>query len=58
MNRQHTPKNRLSETAANLDEIGRAFKLSRERIRQIERETMAKLRHPSRARSLRDYLDD
>jgi RNA polymerase nonessential primary-like sigma factor len=41
-----------------LDEIGRAFKLSRERIRQIERETMAKLRHPSRARSLRDYLDD
>jgi RNA polymerase sigma factor (sigma-70 family) len=41
-----------------LDEIGRAFKLSRERIRQIERETMAKLRHPSRARVLRDYLDD
>jgi len=41
-----------------LDEIGRAFKLSRERIRQIERETMAKLRHPSRARALRDYLDD
>jgi RNA polymerase nonessential primary-like sigma factor len=41
-----------------LDEIGRSFKLSRERIRQIERETMAKLRHPSRARALRDYLDD
>jgi RNA polymerase sigma factor (sigma-70 family) len=41
-----------------LDEIGRAFKLSRERIRQIERETMAKLRHPSRAKALRDYLDD
>jgi RNA polymerase sigma factor (sigma-70 family) len=40
-----------------LDEIGRAFKLSRERIRQIERETMAKLRHPSRAQVLRDYLD-
>jgi len=40
-----------------LDEIGRAFKLSRERIRQIERETMAKLRHPSRAQALRDYLD-
>ncbi|MCL2781234.1 MAG: RNA polymerase sigma factor SigB [Actinomycetia bacterium] len=39
-----------------LDEIGRAFKLSRERIRQIERETMAKLRHPSRAEALRDYL--
>jgi RNA polymerase sigma factor (sigma-70 family) len=40
-----------------LDEIGRAFKLSRERIRQIERETMAKLRHPSRAQVLRDYLE-
>jgi RNA polymerase sigma factor (sigma-70 family) len=41
-----------------LDEIGRAFKLSRERIRQIERETMAKLRHPSRAQILRDYLEE
>jgi RNA polymerase sigma factor (sigma-70 family) len=40
-----------------LDEIGRAFKLSRERIRQIERETMAKLRHPSRSQVLRDYLE-
>jgi RNA polymerase sigma factor (sigma-70 family) len=40
-----------------LDEIGRAFKLSRERIRQIERETMAKLRHPSRSQILRDYLE-
>ena len=40
-----------------LDEIGREFKLSRERIRQIERETMAKLRHPSRAQALRDYLE-
>jgi RNA polymerase sigma factor (sigma-70 family) len=40
-----------------LDEIGRAFGLSRERIRQIERETMAKLRHPSRANVLRDYVD-
>jgi len=41
-----------------LDEIGRSLKLSRERIRQIERETMAKLRHPSRSQVLRDYLDD
>ena len=40
-----------------LDDIGRTFKLSRERIRQIERETMAKLRHPSRAQVLRDYLE-
>jgi len=39
-----------------LDEIGREFGLSRERIRQIERETMAKLRHPSRAEALRDYV--
>ncbi|HEY3736151.1 MAG TPA: RNA polymerase sigma factor SigB [Jatrophihabitans sp.] len=39
-----------------LDEIGREFKLSRERIRQIERETMAKLRHPSRSQVLRDFL--
>ena len=41
-----------------LDDIGKAFGLSRERIRQIERETMAKLRHPSRAQTLRDFLDD
>jgi RNA polymerase sigma factor (sigma-70 family) len=41
-----------------LDDIGKAFGLSRERIRQIERETMAKLRHPSRAQALRDYIDD
>ncbi len=41
-----------------LDDIAKKFSLSRERIRQIERETMAKLRHPSRAQSLRDYLDD
>jgi len=41
-----------------LDEIGREFKLSRERIRQIERETMAKLRHPSRSQILRDYLEN
>src|SRR6266496_764780 len=40
-----------------LDEIGKAFGLSRERIRQIERDTMAKLRHPSRSQSLRDYVD-
>jgi RNA polymerase sigma factor RpoD-like protein len=41
-----------------LDDIAKKFGLSRERIRQIERETMAKLRHPSRAQVLRDYLDD
>ncbi|MDQ1702631.1 MAG: polymerase primary sigma factor, partial [Frankiaceae bacterium] len=38
-----------------LNEIGTMFGLSRERIRQIEREAMAKLRHPSRSQQLRDY---
>jgi RNA polymerase primary sigma factor len=41
-----------------LDEIGHEFGLTRERIRQIETKTLAKLRHPSRAASLRDYLED
>jgi RNA polymerase primary sigma factor len=40
-----------------LDEIGHQFGLTRERIRQIESKTLAKLRHPSRAASLRDFLD-
>jgi RNA polymerase primary sigma factor len=39
-----------------LDEIGRIYGVTRERIRQIEAKTMSKLRHPSRARGLRDYL--
>jgi len=39
-----------------LEEIGNEFGVSRERIRQIEREALAKLRHPSRSRQLRDYL--
>jgi RNA polymerase nonessential primary-like sigma factor len=39
-----------------LDQIGKQFGLSRERVRQIERETMAKLRDPERADALRDYL--
>jgi RNA polymerase primary sigma factor len=40
-----------------LDEIGHEFGLTRERIRQIEAKTLAKLRHPSRAERLRGYLD-
>jgi RNA polymerase primary sigma factor len=40
-----------------LDEIGQVHGVTRERIRQIETKTMAKLRHPSRSRILRDYLD-
>ena len=39
-----------------LDEIGRVYGVTRERIRQIEAKTMSKLRHPSRAQALRDYL--
>jgi RNA polymerase nonessential primary-like sigma factor len=39
-----------------LEQIGKQFGLSRERVRQIERETMAKLRDPQRADALRDYL--
>ncbi|MDP9181254.1 MAG: RNA polymerase sigma factor RpoD, partial [Actinomycetota bacterium] len=41
-----------------LDDIGKDFNLTRERIRQIEGKTLSKLRHPSRSASLRDYLDD
>jgi len=40
-----------------LDEIGKVYGVTRERIRQIESKTMAKLRHPSRSQVLRDYLD-
>lgn len=40
-----------------LDEIGRKYGVTRERIRQIESKTMSKLRHPSRSQVLRDYLD-
>ena len=39
-----------------LEEVGRKFKLTRERIRQIEHEALDRLRHPSRSRQLRDYL--
>ena len=40
-----------------LEEVGREFGVTRERIRQIESKTLAKLRHPSRAQMLREYLD-
>jgi RNA polymerase primary sigma factor len=39
-----------------LEEVGREFGVTRERIRQIESKTLAKLRHPSRAQLLREYL--
>ena len=40
-----------------LEEVGREFKVTRERIRQIEAKALRKLRHPSRSRKLRDFLD-
>jgi RNA polymerase primary sigma factor len=40
-----------------LEEVGREFHLTRERIRQIQAKTLSKLRHPSRAQKLRDYLE-
>jgi RNA polymerase primary sigma factor len=41
-----------------LEEVGREFGVTRERIRQIESKTLAKLRHPTRSQRLRDYLDE
>jgi RNA polymerase primary sigma factor len=41
-----------------LEEVGREFGVTRERIRQIESKTLAKLRHPIRSQRLRDYLDE
>ena len=40
-----------------LDQISHVYGITRERVRQIESKTMAKLRHPSRSQALRDYLD-
>ncbi len=44
--------------ARTLEEVGKEFKVTRERIRQIEAKALRKLRHPSRSRKLRDFLDD
>ena len=43
--------------ARTLEEVGREFHVTRERIRQIEAKALRKLRHPSRSRRLKDYLD-
>ena len=43
--------------ARTLEELGREFNVTRERIRQIEAKALRKLRHPSRSKKLRDFLD-
>jgi RNA polymerase primary sigma factor len=40
-----------------LEEVGKEFNITRERIRQIEAKALRKLRHPSRSKRLKDYLD-
>ena len=43
--------------ARTLEEVGRRFEVTRERIRQIEAKALRKLRHPSRSKKLKDYLE-
>ena len=50
-------KEQLDEVLCTLTEVGKEFNVTRERIRQIEAKALRKLRHPSRSRKLRDYLD-
>ena len=47
-----------TSTEHTLEELGRQFVVTRERIRQIEAKALRKLRHPSRANKLRGFLDD
>ena len=54
---RHSVLDTLSGQPKTLDEIGKVYGVTRERIRQIESKTMSKLRHPSRSQVLRDYLD-
>ena len=55
---QYIIKNRmLTETPMTLEELGAKFEVSRERIRQIEAKALRKLRHPSRSKKLKDYLE-
>ena len=46
------------ESDATLEEVGQGFSVTRERIRQIEAKALRKLRHPSRSRVLKTYLED
>jgi RNA polymerase primary sigma factor len=43
--------------ARTLEEVGQRFRVTRERIRQIEAKALRKLRHPSRSKKLKDYLE-
>ena len=51
------PTKTHAERRLTLDEVGRTFNVTRERIRQIEAKALRKLRHPSRSRKLKDYLE-
>ena len=46
-----------SRTTKTLEEVGKEFNVTRERIRQIEAKALRKLRHPSRSKKLKDFLD-
>ena len=41
-----------------LEDVGKVFNVTRERIRQIEAKALRKLRHPSRSKQLRDFIED
>ena len=47
----------LAGKARTLEEVGREFNVTRERIRQIEAKALRKLRHPSRSKKLKDFLE-
>jgi RNA polymerase primary sigma factor len=46
-----------NEPPKTLEDVGKAFNVTRERIRQIEAKALRKLRHPSRSKKVRDYLE-
>ncbi len=48
----------IDGTSYTLEEVGKRFNVTRERIRQIEAKALRKLRHPSRAKKLKDFMDD